>query len=293
MDSSMNKSISDTDINLAGSCKSPPCFVFQRAKRSREDVSIGLQLDEFKEEMRKMMKLFTEKRESETHEINLTLKQIQQSNINIEKSITSLTEHNEELKVKIGKLESQAKESNQYITVLEQKLEDIQIGCRKANFVLKNVPKKSDESKEDLMDMVVCLSRNIGCVMDKHNINDIFRVRGKKSDSPNTPIVVETSSAILKAELLKMGKTFNLKNKTKLSCKHLGLKTHEDTPIFLAEHLTTKASRLFFHARDLSKSGAYKFCWTAYGKVYVKKNEHSPTVIIRTEDQVHQLILKT
>lgn len=293
MDSSMNKSISDTDINLAGSCKTPPSFVFQRAKRSREDVSIGLQLDDFKEEMRKMMKLFTEKRESEIHEINLTLKQIQQSNINIENSITSLTEQNEELKIKISKLENQTKESNQYIMVLEQKLEEMQIGCRKANFVLKNVPKKPSESKEDLIDMVVCLSSNIGCKVDKHNIKDIFRVRGKKSDNPNSPIVVETSSTILKAELLKMGKTFNLKNKTKLTGKHLGLKTHEDTPIFLAEHLTAKASRLFFLARDLSRSGAYKFCWTAYGKVYIKKDEQSPTVTITSEDQVHQLILKS
>ena len=163
------------------------------------------------------------------------------------------------------------------------------IGTQKPNFVLKNVPRRVNESKEDLIDMVLCLSKDIDCTMTKHDIKDIYRVRGKHSEKLNTPIIVETSSTLLKTDFLKMGKTFNVKHKTKLCCKNLGFKSQENTPIFLSEHLTSKGSRLFFLARDLTKSGCYKFCWTAYGRVLVKKDESSPTITIRNEQQIQQL----
>ncbi|KAJ8704364.1 hypothetical protein PYW08_013088 [Mythimna loreyi] len=189
-------------------------------------------------------------------------------------------------------LETQAKEDRKYITLLENKLEETQLGTRKPNFVIKNVPRKNNESKEDLIAMAMCLSQSLDCKMARYDIKDIYRVRGKTNEVQNSPIVVETGSTLLKAEIMAMGKAFNVKHKTKLCCKHLGFKTQEDTPIFIADHLTPKASRLYFLARDLAKSGAYKFCWTAYGKVYLKKDEQSQPITVRSEDQVHQLMIR-
>lgn len=289
----MNKSVSESDINVVGNelLKTPPNYIFQRTKRSREDISLGEQLDDFKKEIKEMMSLFSTKQGNEIQQMTSTLKEIQQSNLKIENSITYLTAQNEELSKKVVQLENQNKEDKKYITLLESKIEEIQIGIRKTNFVIKNVPKRSNESKEDLIDMIICLSRNLECNIAKSDVKDIYRLRGKNSESLNQPIIVETGSTILKTEVMKMGKAFNIKHKSKLSCKHLGFKSQEDTPIFLSEHLTPKGSRLHFLARDLTKSGAYKFCWTAYGKIYVKKTEVSPTITIRSEEQVHKLIL--
>lgn len=289
-----NKSLSDTEINfLENENKTPPNYVCQRVKRSWEDTKFSDQLDEFKKEIREMMIHFSGKQENEIQQITLTLKDIQQSNLNIENSITFVTAQNEQLQKKIDKLENQAKEDKKHITLLENKLEELQMGSRKSNFVINNVPKKTTESKEDLIEMVMCLSQNINCTIKKYDIKDIYRVRGKNTEIQKSPIIVETGSTLLKGEIMKMGKAFNLKHKSKLCCKHLGFKTQEDTPIFLSEHLTPKGSRLHFLARDLTKTGAYKFCWTAYGKVYLKKDEQSPTLVIKSEEQVHQLILKT
>lgn len=290
MGSPSNKSASETDINLLGTDITPPSFISQRTKRRREELPIGIQLDEFKEEMRKMMSMFSEKREKEIHEISTTLKEIHHSNINIQNSITFLTEQNEELRKKINSLENKDKENKQYITILESKIEDLQLTNRKDNFVLKNVPRKSNESKEDLLEMVMCLSKNIDCKIDKNDVKDIYRVRAKNNGNQSSPIVVETGSTLLKTSILKMVKAFNIQHNSKLCAKHLGFRVQEDTPIFVSDHLTAKASRLHFLARDLTKSGAYKFCWTAYGKVYLKKEEQSPTIIIKSEDQVHKLL---
>lgn len=288
MGSPLEKSVSETEINLMQN--TPPNYVFQRTKRSREDISLGEQLEEFKKEIKEMMSLFLNKQSNELQQMSSSLTEIQQTNIKIENSITYLTSQNEELNKKIAQLENQNKEDKKYITLLENKLEEVQIGSRKTNFVIKNVPKSHAESRDDLIDMVIRLSRNIDCTITKSDIKDIYRLRGKNSESLNQPIIVETGSTILKSDILKMGRAYYIKHKARLSCKLLGFQTQEDTPIFLSEHLTAKGSRLHFLARDLIKSRAYKFCWTAYGKVYVKKDELSPTILIRNEEQVHKLI---
>ncbi|KAL4710608.1 hypothetical protein ACJJTC_003244 [Scirpophaga incertulas] len=80
--------------------------------------------------------------------------------------------------------------------------------------------------------------------------------------------------------------------KTKLRAKHLGWRKQEETPIFVSEHLTGKAARLYFLARDLAKNKLYKFCWTSLGRVYVRKNEEkdSPYIQITSEHQIQDLL---
>lgn len=288
----MNKSVSDSELSLMEKDQlvTPGNYVFQRTKRSREEISLCDQLEEFKHEIKEMMSIFSTKHGNEIRQMTSTLKEIQQTNLSIENSISYLTAQNEALNKKITQLESQNKEDKQYIAVLESKLEETQIGSRKTNFVIKNVPKRNNETKEDLVDMIVCLSRNIECKIDKSDVKDIYRLHGKNSESLNQPIIVETGSTFLKSDIMRMSRAYYTKHKSRLSCKHLGFKSQEDTPIYLSDHLTAKGSRLHFLARDLTKSGAYKFCWTAYGKVYVKKDEGSATIPIRTEEQIHKLM---
>lgn len=257
-----------------------------------EVLGIVSQLSDFKDEIRKMMSTFTDSQDKEFRQVVSTLKEIQQSNNNIESSIAYLTAQNEEFKKKINELENQNKEDKKYIAVLESKIEDLQMDSRKGSFEIKNVPKKDQESREDLIKMVMCLTENIDCQMTQSDIKDIYRVRGKKADQTNTPIIVETNSTLLKTDVMRMGKSFNIKHKNKLCAKHLGFKSNEDTPIYLSEHLTLKGSRLHFLARDLAKSKKYKFCWTAYGKVYVRASDTSPVINIKSEEQVHKLLLE-
>lgn len=253
--------------------------------------SISNQFGDFKEEMRKLMTFFSASQAEELKQVNTALKEIQQSNFNIENTVSFLATQNEEFRQRIAELETQAKEDRNYILILENRLEEIQMGSRKACFEIKNAPKKPNENKDDLMDMIQNLSKSVDCNITKAEIKDIYRVRPKSSDNKNSAIVVETNSTLLKNDFLKSAKSFNIKHKNKLCAKHLGLKTQEDTPIYLSEHLTPKGARLHFLARDLVKSKNYKFCWTAYGRVYVREHEHSPIILIRSESQVHKLLV--
>lgn len=286
MDKDPDKSLCDNLSDESRVDVTPPSYITARSRTVTAD-----DLNKFKEEMKDMIHNLFLAHKKELNNISPTLQEIRQTNSNIEGSIALLSAQNAELTKKITSLENKIKEDKECIRILEDKLENLQIGWRKTNFEIKNVPKKHGETKEDLVEMTLCLSSNVGGNLNKGDIKDIYRVRGKK-DTQNSTIIVETSSTILKNYMLKLCKNFNVKSKAKLSAKHLGFRTSEDTPVFVTEQLTAKASRLYFLARDLAKSGQYKFCWTSYGKVYIRKTETSPIIQIKSEAQVHQLVCR-
>ncbi|KAI5635643.1 hypothetical protein NE865_11641 [Phthorimaea operculella] len=283
----MNKSASESNINQSGERSPDSRNVRNKRKREENEVTLA-NFDDFREEMRDMINTLIA--QNSAANITPTLTSIQEASRSIAASIQFLTKQNEDFRKDIIRLENQCKEDKKQIILLEDKIEELQRGQRKTTIEIKNVPKKSNENKEDLMEMVCKLAENVGCDLNTSNINDIYRVKAKNQEATNSTIIVETNSTMMKTEILTKCKHFNIKQKAKLTAKHLGHRTAEDTPIFVSEHLTPRAARLFFLARDLAKSKGYKFCWSAYGKIYVRKSENTPIINIKYESQVQQLI---
>lgn len=287
----IEKSPSESNLNQASTSdeKTPPNFVARRGKRDRESDWHSDFMD-FKTEIKTMMgSLIAEQGKELKNFFSPTLTEMQKTNQNIESSIALLMSKNEELTKKVAHLELQKKKDSDYILILENRIEDIQRAERKNCIEIKNVPKNKTESKDDMVKMVVRLGISINCDIKTRDISDIFRVRGKK-EGQSAPIIVELSSTILKTNVLKQSKFFNVKNKTKLRAKHLGFTKDEETPIFVSEQLTVRGSRLYYLARDLAKSKGYKFCWTSYGRVYVREHENAPIIAITSENQVTGLM---
>lgn len=285
----MDKSLSES--NLDNIEITPPNYIAQRTKRRRDEIS-SMDFADFKEEIKAMIYSLLSAQQSQLQTITSNLKEIQQTNLNIESSIAFLSNQNEELCKKVTQLETQTKKDREYITILEDKIEDMQRTNRKTCLEIKNVPKKNNETSEDLLNMILNLSRNVNCKIEKTDIRDIFRVQGRKEGKKDNPIIIETGSTILRNNFLKSCKAFNYRNKEKLRASHLGLNDAGTTPIFISEQLTARGARLFYLARDLSKSKNYKFCWTSFGKIYVRENESSPVIMIRNEAQVQHFLLK-
>lgn len=271
---------------------SPPNYIFKRNKRPREENISPSQFLSFKEEMKEFMSSLISEQKKELSEITKNLKEIHLTNTNIEQSVSLLATQNEEFRKKIELLELQAKKDREYISLLEEKVEDLQRVSRKTTVELKNVPRKNSENRDDLINLVLSLSKTVSLDTCSRDIKDIFRLKGRNDKENSPPIIVELGSTILKTDLLKKTKEFNIKNKSKLQAKHLGLTFSEDTPIYLSEQLTAKGARLFFLSRDLVKSKQYKYCWTAFGKVFVRKDDASKIILIQNEAQVHQLMQK-
>lgn len=285
----MNKSLSES--NIPGQTEeeyTPPNFVNRRVKR-KGGYDSDCVLSDFKEEIRTMISAMLTAQGNQLNKIAPVLADIKNANANIEKSMAFLAAQNEDLKKKLDQFELQSRKDREYITLLEEKVEDLQRETRKSNIQIKNVPKVANESEQELINMVVKLSENIGCSVARADIKDIYRVKNKREEN-NSPIVVELSSTILRKDFIRSTKTFNIRHKEKLCAKHLGHTKSEYTPVYISEQLTARGARLHFVARDLVKSKGYKFCWTAYGRIYVRKNEDSPIILVRSEQQVQNLL---
>lgn len=270
--------------------RTPPCYVFLRNRRPREEEMSPSQFHDFKQEMSELITSFITEQKKVYVEITNTLKSLQQISSNIEQRISLLTSQNEEFQGKIDRLETQVKKDREYIYLLEDKIEDLQRASRKTSIELKNVPRKPSENRGDLINMITCLSNAVNIEICARDIKDIFRLRARSDGEKSPPIIVELGSTILKTDLLKKTKEFNIKNKCKLQAKHLGFKTSEDTPVYISEQLTAKGARLFFLSRDLAKSKKFKYCWTAFGRVFVRKDDVSKIICIHSEAQIHQLL---
>ncbi|CAH2093521.1 unnamed protein product [Euphydryas editha] len=168
--------------------RTPPNYVAQRNKRGRENEYVH-DFNTFREEIKSMISNLMAAQQEEIKKNHPTLMEIKATNSDIQNSVEFLASQNEELKKKIEQLETQTKKDKDYITLLEDKVEELQRENRKAN-------------------------------------------------------------------------------------------------------LTAKGARLYFLARDLAKSQNYKFCWTSYGRIYVRKNENSPVIVIKNENHVNSLMQK-
>jgi hypothetical protein len=282
-----DKSFSASHVDEIGKDNSPACFVSLRSKRVREDDLPG-EFIKFRDEMRNMITSFISTQQSQLGEMVADIKEIRQTNYNIENSIAILSSQNEELRKKVELLESQVKRDHDCIVVQENRIEDLQRMMRKSNIEIKNVPRRDRENTEDLINMVLSLGKNISLDLEKRDIKDIFRLQVKKGE--NGPILLELGSTTLKQELIKRVKNFNAKSKTKLQAKHLGHTTREDTPVFVSEQLTAKNARLHFLAGELVKSSKYKYRWTSFGRVLVRQDDNSKIIHITSEAQINQLL---
>lgn len=294
----LNKTSSEPNLSIAEDDGQERNYITSRAKRKRPEVERNsIDFSEFRQEMTELFEIFThrqdlqmQKQDAQLQKLFPILKGIQDANNNIETTISFLAEQNAELRGKIGLLEEEIKSKNEYITVIEDRLEDSIRTSRKSSIEIKNVPVETKETKEGLVNMVENLSRALKLNITKSDIRDIYK---SKSPTDKKSIIVELSSTLLKEDILKSAKAFNKRNHVdKLCAKHLGNKKNPDSPIFVSEHLTPKAARLFFLARDLRKSKGYKYCWTTFGRVYVRKEDNSPIVHITSEAQIQTMLNK-
>lgn len=265
----------------------------KKRQMNTDDCECELRMDIFKEEMKNdikdILQKFTEQQDKQNSTLLSALKDLQVTNASLQNTITFVTEQNAELKNKLDALQSDAKKDKEYILLLEEKMEDSQRNDRKTCIEIKNIPFSNTNATgiSAPTDMVLSLAKYLSVTMEKRDIKDILRLKPKNE---RYTLIVELSTTFLKQEMLKNAKMFNIKNHSdKISAKHLGMKSFTDVPIFLSESLTPKAARLFFLARDAKKSKGFNYCWTNFGRVFLRKDEKSPIIHIKKEEQIQNI----
>lgn len=251
-----------------------------------------------REELREMISVFQSQQNTRLDVLEKHIYDIKSQNDttliktqDIEKSIEFATEKVNEVQLTINRLEEDRKQLTSQIANIQTKCDSLERLSRKTSIQIRNVPRQKGEKKENLFNMIGKLSSTIGVTLEATELRDVYRLP-TKPDQANTALVAEFSSTLIRDNFLTAAKNHKLASiryKTEqLNSSHLGLEG-SNSDIYISEHLTPLASRLFFLAREFRKTMGYDYCWTSNGLVYLRKKQGEPYVLIKSEDQLHLL----
>lgn len=161
------------------------------------------------------------------------------------------------LQLRVEKLEAHNRE-------LEQR-------SRLNNLEIKGVPASNSEN---LFDVLSKIGRHIHFDIPKEQINYIARVPMRNSKD-NKNIVVSVHSRYIKDDFVAAAK------KSTITPATLGMSGNNR--IYVNDHLTIENKILLNKTKALAKDRGFSFTWVRGCKIFVRKNENSPKIQIRSD----------
>lgn len=224
------------------------------------DGEIKKELSTIKTELRKLEKL--EKLDQLTESINFMSAKFDEVFKDVaenKKKITAIEKENKKLKSEVMTLKQSVK-----ILHDERVKNDCIISGLKA------------ESNDNALDAVLSLSKSVGVELEKSAVEVAYFIGNKRRENANKTLVVKFAA-----------KT----HKEKLMGSKAKLKANEDTKnIFVNDYLSKDTLSLLYHAKSL-KSIGFQYVYARDGKVFCKKSEISRQILIKSEDDVDQMLL--
>lgn len=238
-------------------------------------------------EMHKLFAGFESKQNSKFDSLNVSVNNILLQNQEIQKSIEFFSRQYDTLLERMDHAEEENKSLRKRISSLENKMDFLERNARSTMVEIRNIPNSVPENRGDLTGIVQSLGSVVSQPIQSSDIKDVHRIKSKNSAS--NPILVEFTSKYVKETFIKSVKTFNKTNRnTKLSTTQLRL-PGPHRPVYVSESLTSRGRFLFYLAREFIKKENYESCWSAYGKIYIKKRSDTPTIRIESEEDFGRL----
>lgn len=260
----------------------------QRLKRKHQqidDVSV------FMTEMKQMLKDFTDQQNLKYNALLTSVTEIKEQYNEIRNTLQFVSAKYDEIKVQFNKLETENITKVAYMQALEEKIENLESYNKSSCLEIRNIPENKEENKLTLSHIIIEAGKALDIVIQKPEIRDIYRLKPKvRSNNNGSTVVVDLTTVIKKDSVLQAYKTYNKNRKDKmLSTTDLKIDGPSKS-IFMSEHLTMKKKRLFFLARDYIKTREdIRYCWTSYGKIYIRRQEGQPAIKIDTEADLNKI----
>lgn len=286
-------SVSDPDVSSLpdeASCG-------QRAKRPRSDSddNISCELSSFRAEIMNLLGSFTSSQNNRLDKLEERIKSIQEQNRNIhstnqdiERAMNVLSVDIKAIENKITTLECERKTLENNFIYMEDKMDSLEISTYKTSVEIRNVPKITRESKNDLYTYTSKLCETLKLDIDQRDVRDVYRSPSRQ-DKASSSIVIELINTHTKTSLLSAVKKYNQDHPdNQLNSIHLGLPEIKQQ-IYISELLIPKMKRLLFLARDVAKTAKFSFAWSSNGRIFIKKAEGEPRIMIKNEKQLMEL----
>lgn len=209
------------------------------------------------------------------------------SSINeVKVSMDFMSQKYDEVLKRLDFLEEDKKDHETRVKFLETKIETLERQNRGTSIELRNIPQAPKESREDIRNFLIKTAEQLNVTLDSSEIRDAYRISPK---SGNKPIIAEFTTVYMRDRFLSSFKKFNKEHQTnKFSTTTLDISGPSKT-VYISENLTQKDRKLYFLAREFSKSNGFSFCWTSFGRIFVRKSEGSPHSRITCESDLENL----
>ncbi|CAG4930209.1 unnamed protein product [Colias eurytheme] len=158
---------------------------------------------------------------------------------------------------------------------------------RQNNVELQCVPERNNE---DLVKIVNNLCTTIQSNINEKDILHCTRT-AKANRASNRPrsIIIQLSSAKVRDDLLASTSKYNKSNpQNKLNSTHLGI-SGASSPVYVSEHLSPANKAIHAATRIKAKDKGYKFVWIRNGRIYLRKNEGSELIFVKSLDILNKI----
>lgn len=190
---------------------------------------------------------------------------------------------NNEFRQKLKKLETFNLPLQNTVSELTSRVAEMEQHSRDCNIEVQCVP---ESRSENLLTIVDQLLRTVSCELPELSIRATHRVAKQQpnSDRPRSIVVKmatpQTRDTVL-AAVIKFNKS-KKRTEDKLNAAHLGFANKQ--PVYVSEHLTIANKKLHAATRITARNKGYEYVWIRNGRIFVRKNNESPSMIVRNED---------
>ena len=217
----------------------------------------------------------------------------------VENSLQSLHEKHEELNTRVNKLDEDIKseisnlksecntlrkesvKSNNTIQLFLNQMNDLEQYSRRECLEIRGIPVREDEDTNEIVKKVGNL---VDVEIEDEDISISHRLPMRKNSTYDPAIIVKFTRRDIRNELYEAKK--ELRNK---STKDLGLGRHQEKKIYLCENLTQRNRMLFNKCLKVKKELEFKFLWSNYGKISMRKDADSRAVVINNDIDIQRL----
>lgn len=160
------------------------------------------------------------------------------------------------------------------------RLNDLEQRSRFNNIEMVGVPEKAGENIHEIIKLI---GHTVQCPIDSNDIDSCHRV-SHYSYSEHKPksIIVKFVSKIKKDNLMAAVK------------KHKNLRSSDlnltgTNRIYVNDHLVPSSKLLLKKTKEVATNKNYKYTWVKNSKIFVRKNDGSPILYIKTEKDLNKL----
>ena len=147
------------------------------------------------------------------------------------------------------------------------------------------------QQTQDASDIVTNLDKLVNIDLDKKDISISHRLKAQQSSSRDTRFPSRPPSIIVKfVRREDRDRLYRARNRLKnFSTKDLNLGRLSDNKIFISESLTQRNRELFNSALKLKKDLGYRFIWSFYGRIFLRRDADSPAVPISSDKDLENI----